>query len=414
MAQNHYYVSNAGSDSNDGSQARPWRTIQHADAALALGSGGTVVHVAPGTYGGPITTNRSGTATARIVFISDTKWGAKITTANWLPSGAYIDINGFDMTSPGANGYCTATPNSASNHDQHFIGNYCHDVGQVANSCAPVGGMSDGALNHDNWFIGNIIRHIGNSSTGTICNFMHGIYSSSYHTLIENNVISGASGWGIKHGPGGTLASPIGQSVISGNTLFNNSGGIALTQCADNGCGTYDYSTISNNIIINNGVTGSTNQRFGIDFFHVSGTHLLVSNNLIYGNLPSDYAHHGSTCTGGTPISGSDADGTAGGCPSTSPKSDLGTSASFVSFQSDTNTAPASNYNVNDYQLKSGSSAIAAGTTTCVSGGIAPCVPSTDFIGTVRPTANLTIGAFEYGSGADGPAAPTGLTAAVQ
>ena len=84
-AQNQYYVNAAaGSDSNDGSQARPWKTIQHADAALSVGAGGAVVHVAAGTYSGPITTNKSGNSSARIVYISDTKWGAKINTATGL------------------------------------------------------------------------------------------------------------------------------------------------------------------------------------------------------------------------------------------------------------------------------------------------------------------------------------------
>ena len=72
-----YYVSPNGSDSNDGSQARPWRTISHADAALTVGASttcsaasgwysqpgyGACVHIAPGTYsiGSELITNKSG------------------------------------------------------------------------------------------------------------------------------------------------------------------------------------------------------------------------------------------------------------------------------------------------------------------------------------------------------------------
>src|ERR1700680_1956501 len=47
---NNYYVSPTGSDSSAGTQAAPWKTINHADSTLQLGAGGTIVHVSPGTY----------------------------------------------------------------------------------------------------------------------------------------------------------------------------------------------------------------------------------------------------------------------------------------------------------------------------------------------------------------------------
>src|SRR5207248_1738139 len=79
----NYYITTTGSDSNSCTQISPCKTINGVDSklggSLPLGSGGTTIHVAAGRYSGPITTNRSGTATARIVWLSDTKWGAKIT-----------------------------------------------------------------------------------------------------------------------------------------------------------------------------------------------------------------------------------------------------------------------------------------------------------------------------------------------
>src|SRR5260221_14666902 len=71
----HYFVSTAGSDSNNGSAAHPWATITH--AATAIGAGATV-HVAPGTYKGYITTRANGTSLLRITYISDVQWAAKI------------------------------------------------------------------------------------------------------------------------------------------------------------------------------------------------------------------------------------------------------------------------------------------------------------------------------------------------
>ena len=106
----HLYVSPTGSDSNPGTQSRPVKTIARADA---LARAGYVIHVAPGTYSvaapslssAGIRTTKSGTATARIRFQSDVKWGAKIvfsgTGLGWNSKGAYVDIVGFDITGAG-------------------------------------------------------------------------------------------------------------------------------------------------------------------------------------------------------------------------------------------------------------------------------------------------------------------------
>ena len=67
------YVATTGSDSNPGTATKPFKTISR---AASLAKPGTTVHVAPGTYLGNVTTNVSGTATARIRYVSDTKWGA--------------------------------------------------------------------------------------------------------------------------------------------------------------------------------------------------------------------------------------------------------------------------------------------------------------------------------------------------
>jgi hypothetical protein len=124
---------------------------------------------------------------------------------------------------------------------------------------------------------------------------------------------------------------------------------------------------------------------FGIDYYHYTGSVTnLISNNLIYGNQPANYAIHDVACTPGTLT-----------CPSATSKSDSGTGATFVNFQSDKYNTPASNYNPANYQLKSGSNAINQGTTTCAaSPGISPCTPTTDFSGRTR-TSPIDIGAYE-------------------
>src|SRR4051812_37030682 len=54
-----YHVSATGNDANDGSVARPWATIQHADSIVAAGD--TVV-VADGIYHGDLVLKKGGTS----------------------------------------------------------------------------------------------------------------------------------------------------------------------------------------------------------------------------------------------------------------------------------------------------------------------------------------------------------------
>src|SRR5439155_27001041 len=96
----NYYVSPTGSDSSDGSASSPWATMGHADSIVGPGA---TVHVAPGVYAASINTYTSGTASARIVYVSDVKWGAKVigtndsTWSNWCD---YLDMLDFDVTGP--------------------------------------------------------------------------------------------------------------------------------------------------------------------------------------------------------------------------------------------------------------------------------------------------------------------------
>src|SRR5262250_1844470 len=79
------YVSMNGSDSNSGSAAAPFRTILKASQ---VATPGTTVHVAPGTYAGGFKTTTSGTESAPIHYLSDTKWGAVIVP----PTNSSTDI----------------------------------------------------------------------------------------------------------------------------------------------------------------------------------------------------------------------------------------------------------------------------------------------------------------------------------
>jgi Protein of unknown function (DUF1565) len=394
----HYWVATTGSDANDGSQAHPWATINHADQALTLGQAGTVVHVAPGTYGAANYTKKVGTATQRVRFQSDVRWGAKI-TALWSVQGAYQELVGFEMTAPGAGGMIacyTGVDNNTTGHHCRILGNYIHDVG--TGICSSAGAINTAVVaGHGepttdagrgyNEVIGNVIRHVGaDAGAPNHCNQFHGIYLSGPFDVAQNNIISGVIGWGI-HARGDVKA-----QVMSNNTIFNNShGGIILE-----GIGpiypTSDYATVSNNIVVDNGLAGAS-PSYGInDYDDVLGTHNLYTNNLLYGNLPSNWAM-GKTSTSGSI-----------GCadPCKDAHMVTGTNATvFVNFQSDWNTAPAASFNPANYELRAASPAIDRASKACTAGGLSPCTPAIDFLGVARPQgAALDIGVFESGASA--------------
>src|SRR5439155_1356350 len=135
-----YYVSPEGNDtSGDGSAANPWASIAHADAQVGPGS---TVHVATGTYTGSFSTNASGTASAYITYISDTKWGAKIvggSFSTWSNYGAYVEIQHFDVTGPKSS--CCEGIYTAGNATR-IIGDNVHDT-QSANGCNVTGGAGN-------------------------------------------------------------------------------------------------------------------------------------------------------------------------------------------------------------------------------------------------------------------------------
>jgi hypothetical protein len=413
----NYFMGGAGaSDANDGLSATvtgghgPWATFAHADAAMTLGAGGTKVNVASGSYAGGFSLNKSGTATARIQYVatgqvtSSMTFPAKITSGSISLNGGYTDINGFDITGPSSN-YALAV---FSVDGVHIIHNYIHDIGT---SVCPGDGVISTFNNPIHFLVidSNIIRHWGATTCG---NVFHAIYDASDASIITNNVISaGAGGWAIKRDMNLGECNP---GTISYNTIFNNNGGLNLTE--QNGSGvfqcTMDYWNIVGNIIVDNGVSGTTTQHGGIDYYHFgqqggsAATHNFISNNFLRGNLSGDLLNHDNPCgtsaTGSTPVIGvpAQSNGAGSGCPIANSQTDAaGNGTTFANFVKDVNTAPiaSGSFVVTNYTLKNGSNAINNGTTQCaVSPGQNPCAPTVDILGVARPQRNAwDIGAFD-------------------
>jgi hypothetical protein len=139
-----FYVATTGSDLNPGTQAAPVRKIARADP---LAGAGYAIHVAVGTYkvsapspgNAGVLTKKSGTATAPINFVSDVKWGAKITVSGtritWESLGNDVDIDGFNKYGAGRHGILAGRSNltitNSSIHDLAING-HCDGSGGAA------------------------------------------------------------------------------------------------------------------------------------------------------------------------------------------------------------------------------------------------------------------------------------------
>jgi len=341
------YVSTTGSDSNSGSQSSPFRTIQRA-ASVAKPS--TTVHVAAGTYNGNVTTSVSGTSTARIRYVSDTKWGAKIvgsgTESMWINKGNYVDIVGFDISGPGRLGVL--------NYASYTLvaNNHVHNL-TLSGGCTGSGGA--GIMNatytaSDGDVIGNVVHDI---STPGKCNSVHGIYHANLRGHIYNNVVYRSSAWGIH------LWHAANNVMIANNTVFANGagsmGGGILEGVGDSPGGKILTNTkIINNIVYNNPSNGIL--QYCYSGTNCIGSGNVVANNLVYGNGRAITLKVGS----------------ATGTVSADPR--------FVSYQS--------SGTLGNYRLQS--------TSPAINKGVSTSAPTTDIDGIARPRGGaFDIGAYE-------------------
>ena len=341
----HIYVAPTGSDANPGTQTRPVKTIGRADA---LATPGSTVHVAAGVYkvSAPalgsvgIRTSKSGTATARIKFISDVKWGAKIvvsgTGITWDSRGSYVDIEGFDISGTGRHGILAAGANlSMKNnfiHDLTISGGCNGSGGAAIDTYGPVGNV---VIDR------NIVRNIGYRMIGT-CNTVQGIYIANANNLVTNNIVSGVAAVGIQQWHGATA------STIVNNTTFHNKMGILLGQ-GDSGTTTGS----ANNYVANNIVYDNTT--YGIVEGGKMGINNRYSNNLV--------ARSGTNWK---------VKGTVSGTISSEPL--------FVGYQAN---------GTGNYKVSSSSPAINRGTSIKA--------PAIDLAGLARPRGGaVDVGAYEY------------------
>jgi pectate disaccharide-lyase len=362
-----YFVSPSGSNSNPCTQASPCATPDYAVNHKA-GAGDTV-QVAAGTYdygNQSAQFGQSGAAGKYITVTCATRGACKIqnnVTGNQTVveiGSNYFMFDGFEVTNTSAAGnnlglYVTSSFVNITRNKIHHIETDCSDTGG--------GGIQTTNGTHDITVDSNLIYDIswpdgGSPKCPSTTVQEDGILTETAgaNIVITNNIVYHVSGgWGI--GPGGSPGQPTAPIIISNNLVFSNSnGGIVITY-------TGDYSTVTNNIVLDNGVVrGQCGINTSIDGYPDS--HILEANNDVYGNAGGDY------CSAGTPIRQNNI--------SVDPA--LGTT--FANWKADGS---------GDYHQKTGSPTIDAGNST------AGPPPTVDFDGNPRPQgAGYDIGAYEY------------------
>lgn len=264
-----YYVRVTGNDADEGSARRPWASLRRAAQAVTAG---TLVHVGPGTYIGAVKTTTSGTPAARITFLSDVKWGAKIIAPGsyvaWENDGDYVEIEGFDITGDGNIGILNL------GSGVRIIGNTVHDIPAKCSNDGGAGINNANYAAHDDDTIGNVVHDIGNVDVP--CPRVHGIYHSNLRGHVWNNISYRNQGYGIH-----LWHAPVDVTVANNLVFHNGDGGITVGAGDAPGGVTADGMIVTNNIVIDNGTWGAG---WGIEESGRIGAHNLYSNNIVWNN----------------------------------------------------------------------------------------------------------------------------------
>ncbi len=285
LAADLYVSASNGSDSNSGAQSAPLKSITK---AASLAKPGTTVHVLPGTYPGGFKTTTSGTASARIIYKSETKWAAKISPNNasyvWDNRGNYTDIVGFEIDGSGSAQTTHGLYIAGSNSSVQY--NHVHHIATSA-TCNSAGGSAIGTdhyyLGVNNDVIGNVVHHIGTPS----CAYIQGIYISTSGNVKNNLAYNiGAGALHLWHDAtsvnvvNNTVASSGFGIIIGGGDFYHSSNNMA------------DNCNVINNISFDN--------KYGVSEQGKTGPNNKYINNLVYKNsvmdwdLDSGKSHSGS------------------------------------------------------------------------------------------------------------------------
>jgi hypothetical protein len=261
QSNSSFYVSTAGADSNPGTQAAPWRTVQH--AADTVRAGGTV-NVRGGVYEELVTIKASGNATdGYITFRSDPGETAVLDAAHFTPSGrqavltihnqSYVRIEGFEIRNfrtaehrlaplgisvMGAGSHIELLKNNVHHIEQTFPGRDAPGSGGNGFGIAVYG--TDKTPISELVIDGNEVHHLKTGSSeslvvnGNVTNFR------ITHNVVHDNNNIGIDVIGFEHTAPDPAVDQARDGVVSGNLVYNiHSRGNPAYQNEENSDGIY-------------------------------------------------------------------------------------------------------------------------------------------------------------------------------
>ncbi|HEV2667068.1 MAG TPA: right-handed parallel beta-helix repeat-containing protein, partial [Blastocatellia bacterium] len=306
-----YHVSPTGSDSNPGSEARPFRTIQRAADSVKPGDtvlvdDGVYIYSGPNDCHGKVVVcvSRGGAPDNWVVFRSKNKRGAKIDGGNGkagagfvVQGGAsYVRIQDFEMTGlANANGSAGGIDLFDGGSNFEVIGNHIHNIGRVCTNTS--NGQNGVFIEADNVLVeANLIHDVGRLTPGAQgCrpsneywkNHDHGVYhDGGDHVTIRNNVIYNIKqGWAIQVWPKSRAHMNILNNTIAfGNQNKGKLGAIVMWAPSTGGMKVSD-STIANNIFygVNTAAIwmGGDGEKESMRFANVRISNNMISNGVL-------------------------------------------------------------------------------------------------------------------------------------
>jgi len=284
-----YYVSTSGNDTNAGTLAAPWRTIQHAASTVHAGD---TVQVRAGTYNEIVTMQTSGNSTAGYVTFQNYPGEAPIVDGTGLVAGgqtglfslegtfSYIIIQGFEIRN-----FSSSTRGKVpvgidferAGSNIEILNNHIHNIVQTLGSCnaanalavAVYGTQAPASINNVTLY-GNEIDH---NTTG--CSENVSFDGNVQYWVMANNKVHDGDNIGLDN---------IGFEGVSPNSAYD--------QARDGwvfGNTVYNISSTTNPVYHN---------QVGADGYYCDGcTRIIVERNLIHDSDLSEMAseHSGHT-----------------------------------------------------------------------------------------------------------------------
>jgi hypothetical protein len=243
QANSSFYVSTTGSDSNPGTQASPWRTIQHAADTVRAGS---AVNVRAGIYEELVSINVSGSASdGFITFRSYPGETAVLDASHLTPAGrigiltihnrSYVRIEGFEIRNfrtaehrlaplgidvSGTGSHIELLKNNVHHIEQNFPGRDAPGSGGNAFGIAVYGTDAKTPIT-DLVIDGNEVHHLKTGSSeslvvnGNVTNFR------ITHNVVHDNNNIGIDVIGFERTAPDPAVDQARDGVVSGNLVYN-------------------------------------------------------------------------------------------------------------------------------------------------------------------------------------------------